>query len=201
MLKSIHIGGLLDRGEIMRIFYRLLVFSTFLFLIGVFLGFNSLNAPKSENMADIFECYEKQNEIVPNFRYLFTNNLEVILILSFGGILTFGGLTIWSLIFNGIPLGLFLHSSWNLRHVGELKTFFLLIFPHGIFEIPGLVIAGSAGFKIPYELLKFALGKKEEMITEGDAKEFFKLVGISIALILIAAIVEAKITLKIAEML
>ena len=39
------------------------------------------------------------------------------------------------------------------------------------------------------------------MITEGDVKEFFKLVGISIALILIAAIVEAKITLKIAEML
>ena len=198
MLKSIHIGGLLDRGEIMRIFYRLLVFSTFLFLIGVFLGFNSLNAPKSENM---FCIYEKQNEIVPNFRFLFINNLKVILILSFGGVLTFGGLTIWSLIFNGIPLGLFLHSSWTLRHVGELKTFFLLIFPHGIFEIPGLIIAGIAGFKIPYELLKFALDKKEEIITEGDAKEFFKLVGISIALILIAAIVEAKITLKIVEML
>ncbi|KPU63886.1 hypothetical protein EP1X_01455 [Thermococcus sp. EP1] len=182
----------------MRIFYRLLVFSTFLFLIGAFLGFNSLNTPKSENMLSI---YEKQNEIVPNFRFLFINNLKVILILSFGGVLTFGGLTIWSLIFNGIPLGLFLHSSWNLRHVGELKSFFLLILPHGVFEISALIIAGAAGFKIPYELLKFALGKKEEIITEEDAKEFFKLVGISIALILIAAIVEAKITLKIAEML
>ena len=198
MLKSIHIGGLLDRGEIMRIFYRLLVFSTFLFLIGVFLGFNSLNAPKSENM---FCIYEKQNEIVPNFRFLFINNLKVILILSFGGVLTFGGLTIWGLIFNGIPLGLFLHSSWTLRHVGELKTFFLLIFPHGIFEIPALIIAGSAGFRIPYEILRFALGKKEEIITEEDAKEFFKLVGISIALILIAAIVESTITMKIAEKL
>ncbi len=182
----------------MGIFYRLLIFSTFLFLIGGFLGFNSLNAPKSENM---FCIYEKQNEIVPNFRFLFINNLKVILILSFGGVLTFGGLTIWSLIFNGIPLGLFLHSSWTLRHVGELKTFFLLIFPHGIFEIPGLIIAGSAGFKIPYEILRFVLDKKEEIITEEDAKEFFKLVGLSILLIFIAAVIESKITLKLAEQL
>lgn len=197
MLRSIHIGGLLDRGEIMRIFYKPLVFSMFLFLIGVFLGFNSLNAPKSENM---FCIYEKQNEIVPNFRFLFINNLKVILILSFGGVLTFGGLSIWSLIFNGIPLGLFLHSSWHLRHVGELKSFFLLIFPHGIFEIPALILAGAAGFKIPYELLRLVLGKKKEIITEEDAKEFFKLLGISIVLIFIAAIVEGTITMKIADM-
>ena len=45
------------------------------------------------------------------------------------------------------------------------------------------------------------MGKKEEIITEEDAKEFFKLVGISIALILIAAIVESTITMKIAEKL
>jgi uncharacterized membrane protein SpoIIM required for sporulation len=46
--------------------------------------------------------------------------------------------------------------------------------------------------------LRFALGKKEEIITEEDAKEFFKLVGISIALIFIAAVIEAEITLKLA---
>ncbi len=80
----------------------------------------------------------------------------------------------------------------------DLKTFFLLILPHGTFEIPALIIAGAAGFKIPYELLRFALGKKEEIITEEDAKEFFKLVGISIALIFIAAVIEAEITLKLA---
>ncbi|USH00413.1 stage II sporulation protein M [Thermococcus argininiproducens] len=185
----------------MQIFYRLLVFSMFLFLIGAFLGFNLLNTPKSENVPNIFGFYEKQNEIVPNFRFLFINNLKVILILSFGGILTFGGLTIWGLIFNGIPLGLFLHSSWNLRHVGELNSFFFLILPHGIFEIPALIIAGAAGFKIPYELLRFALGKKKEMITEEDAKEFFKLLAISVILIFIAAMVESRVTLKLATYL
>nr|WP_237698546.1 hypothetical protein [Pyrococcus sp. NA2] len=29
--------------------------------------------------------------------------------------------------------------------------------------MPGMIIAEAAGFKIPYELLRFALGKKEEL--------------------------------------
>ncbi|EHR79159.1 hypothetical protein OCC_01479 [Thermococcus litoralis DSM 5473] len=82
--------------------------------------------------------------------------------------------------------------------LNDVTTFLLLILPYGIFEIPALIIAGAAGFKIPYELLRFALGKKEEIITEEDTKEFFKLVGISIALIFIAAVIEAEITLKLA---
>jgi len=82
--------------------------------------------------------------------------------------------------------------------IGLTKTL-LLILPHGVFEIPGMIIAGAAGFKIPYELLRFALGKKEEIISEKDAKEFFKLVAISIVLIFIAAVVENTVTAKIAE--
>ncbi|CUX77087.1 Uncharacterized protein MJ0793 [Thermococcus chitonophagus] len=81
--------------------------------------------------------------------------------------------------------------------IGLLRT--LLILPHGIFEIPGMIIAGAAGLKIPYEILRYALGRKEEIITGEDAKEFFKLVMISIVLIFIAAIVESTITLKMAK--
>ncbi|WP_277346769.1 hypothetical protein [Thermococcus sp. 21S7] len=43
------------------------------------------------------------------------------------------------------------------------------------------------------------MGRKEEIITEEDAKEFFKLVFISIVLIFIAALIESTITLKIAK--
>ncbi|MCO6040535.1 stage II sporulation protein M [Thermococcus alcaliphilus] len=100
-----------------------------------------------------------------------------------------------NLVINGMNLGTIFYEAWILN---DVTTFFLLILPHGIFEIPALIIAGAAGFKIPYELLRFALGKKEEIITEEDAKEFFKLVGVSIALIFIAAVIEAEITLKLA---
>lgn len=60
-------------------------------------------------------------------------------------------------------------------------------------------IARTSGFKIPYEVLRFALDKKEEILTEEDAKEVFKPVGISIVLILIATLIESTVTIKIAE--
>jgi uncharacterized membrane protein SpoIIM required for sporulation len=100
-----------------------------------------------------------------------------------------------NLFSNGFILGSAVKTVANQLKLTETLS---LILPHGIFEIPALIIAGAAGFKIPYELLRFALGKKEEIITEEDAKEFFKLVGISIALIFIAAVIEAEITLKLA---
>ena len=174
------------------------LFSTLIFFIGVLFGSVSEYHENYELIHKKSSINHEFNKNPPNFGYILLNNLRVTLLLSFGGVLTFGGLTLLNLVLNGIYLGTTLQSSLIL---GELKTFFLLILPHGIFEIPGLIIAGSAGFKIPYELLKFALGKKEEIITEKDAKEFFKLVGISIALILIAAIVESTITMKIAEKL
>ena len=75
----------------------------------------------------------------------------------------------------------------------------LLILPHGIFEIPAIIIAGAAGFKIPYELVRYLAGKKEQPLTKEDVKEYLTLALISIILIVIAAWVEANVTLKIAK--
>ncbi|WP_457548857.1 stage II sporulation protein M [Archaeoglobus sp.] len=75
----------------------------------------------------------------------------------------------------------------------------VLILPHGIFEIPAIIIAGAAGFKIPYEIVRYLAGKKEKPLTKQDIKEYITLALISIILIVIAAFVEAYITPKIAE--
>ncbi|WP_290898462.1 stage II sporulation protein M [Ferroglobus sp.] len=37
----------------------------------------------------------------------------------------------------------------------------LLVIPHDIFEIPAIIIAGAAGFKIPYEIVRYLAGRKE----------------------------------------
>ena len=181
---------------------RSLTFSFLLFFIGSIFGVclsANYEVPENVNPGLVLELLRQElNEEDVNFAYIFTNNLKSALILSFGGSLTFGGLTLLNLILNGTNLGTLFYDSLLL---GDLKTFFLLIFPHGIFEIPALIIAGAAGFKIPYEVLRFALGKKEEIISEEDAKEFFKLVAVSIVLIFIAALIESTITAKIAEKL
>jgi len=75
----------------------------------------------------------------------------------------------------------------------------LLTLPHGIFEIPAIIIAGQAGFKIPYEIVRYLMGKKEQPLTKEDIKEYLTLALISIILIVIAAWIEANVTLKIAQ--
>jgi uncharacterized membrane protein SpoIIM required for sporulation len=62
----------------------------------------------------------------------------------------------------------------------------MLTFPHCIFEIPAIVIAGAAGFKIPYEIVRYLAGKKEQPLTKEDIKEYITLALISIILIVIA---------------
>lgn len=170
------------------------------FLIGIFLSFDyvtnneTINGHGEINVIPLLE--EEFSKEKSSFTYIFINNSKAVLFVSFGGALTFGGLTFLNLILNGTNLGVIFYDALISN---DLKAFFLLIPPHGVFEIPAIIIAGAAGFKIPYELLRFALGKKEEMITEEDAKEFFKLVGISIILIFIAAVIESTVTLKIAN--
>ncbi len=75
----------------------------------------------------------------------------------------------------------------------------LLTIPHCIFEIPAIIIAGAAGFKIPCEIVRYLAGKKERPLTKEDVKEYLTLALISIILIVIAAFVEAYITPRIAE--
>ena len=53
----------------------------------------------------------------------------------------------------------------------SLTTLLLLILPHGIFEIPAIIIAGAAGFKIPYEIIRYLAGKKEQILTKEDIKD------------------------------
>ncbi len=37
----------------------------------------------------------------------------------------------------------------------------LPVIPHDIFEIPAIIIAGAAGFKIPCEIVRYLAGRKE----------------------------------------
>jgi uncharacterized membrane protein SpoIIM required for sporulation len=45
-----------------------------------------------------------------------------------------------------------------------------LIIPHGIFEIPAIIIARVAGFKISYEIVRYLTGKKEQVLIKDDVR-------------------------------
>ncbi len=80
-----------------------------------------------------------------------------------------------------------------------MERFLTLTLSHGIFEISAIIIAGAAGFKIPYEIIKYLAGKKEQILTKEDIQEYLTLGLISAILIVIAAWIEAYITPRMAE--
>jgi len=112
------------------------------------------------------------------------------------GAFLFGLTTFLSLGINGYYLGCYTAVAVLGK---SYDKFLILIIPHGLLEIPAIIIAGAAGFKIPYEIVRYLAGKKEQILTKEDIKEYLTLALISIILIVIAAWIEANVTLKIAE--
>ncbi|MCQ6253350.1 stage II sporulation protein M [Methanocaldococcus sp.] len=173
----------------------LIILTILIFSIGFISGFIFIN-DFSKNYKG--EKINQKLDIKFNFPFILTNNLKVIFLMLAGSI-TFGLSTFINLIYNGFNVGVLIGSTFQTNE--PLKLILALILPHGIFEIPALLISAVAGFKIPYEITLYLLDKKEKPITEEDIKEFLKLALISIILIIIAAFVEVYITPKVANYL
>ena len=164
--------------------------SVIIYLIGLVMGCASSAHSTNKNIS---ELYNVKNHL--SYGSILKNNLYVTACEVFGGILLLP--TINSLFFSGFALGLTI-TNLVLAGVGFKKSL-ILIHPHSIFEIPAIIMAGAAGFKIPYEIVRYLAGKKEQPLTKEDVKEYLTLALISIILIVIAAWIEANVTLKIAR--
>jgi len=134
---------------------------------------------------------------------LFLHNLQAVLIAYFGGII--GIIPVGALSANGFIYGAFLgyllHGS-IVTSSGVLTPGYFIIYtlPHGIFEIPGFIIAGAAGFR----LTTMVMGVIKSMMRKSPIsnhywkfKDSLALLAIAIVLIFIAAIIEANITISV----
>ncbi len=83
------------------------------------------------------------------------------------------------------------------------KSFIYLVLPHGIIEIPALILSASSGVLLNIGLINFLInikfGTKREVLYY--IKESLKLLILSIILFIIAGIVEGTITFKIAKIM
>jgi stage II sporulation protein M len=119
---------------------------------------------------------------------LFLNNLQACIILFLGGV-TFGLLTAFVLMINGLIVGAVIQISIELQGVLFVIA---ALFPHGIVELPALFISGALGFMLASAL-------KREWEGEGDAAlEAMRYAALFaktvLPLLVIAAITEAFIT-------
>lgn len=119
---------------------------------------------------------------------IFANNVEACILLFLGGA-SFGILTIFIMSLNGIVIG----AIMEIVHEQHSTAFVAAaILPHGIFEIPGFVIAGALGIMFAQSLVSEYYGVGDATTDARDlARRFLLLV---VPLIAVAAVVEAFIT-------
>jgi len=199
----------------------LLLLSALLFLIPMFLGY--IFAPYISEilnpMIDSFRDKVQSGEIKITPDSIFFNNVYVGIMMYCGAVF-FGLFTALILINNGVFIGYFATQV-------PLDTFLFYTLPHAIFEIPAIIIAGASGFVLFKFIARFVynivnpkidenfdsfdnygnfdnLGIKDRIVSSlnnniNKLSQSLSLFGISVLLFIIAAFIEAYLTIHIAN--
>ncbi|OPY38755.1 MAG: hypothetical protein A4E35_00541 [Methanoregula sp. PtaU1.Bin051] len=125
---------------------------------------------------------------------IFINNFEASLLLFLGGA-SFGILTIFIMSLNGIVIGAIMELVMREHSPAFVAA---AILPHGIFEIPGFILAGAMGMLFSQALVSEYYGSGDA--AGESARLAWLFVLFVVPLIAVAAIVEAFITPHIIQM-
>ena len=143
---------------------------------------------------EMFVFVMDENPAVLSFK-LFLNNLEAAVLLFIGGA-TFGLVTMFVLMTNGIIIGFVI--SYASEEKGILPIMASII-PHGIMEIPAFLIAAGLGLLLSVSLWDEFRGQGD---AASDAKALaHKFIVLVIPLLAFAAITEAFITPQIIDLI
>jgi uncharacterized membrane protein SpoIIM required for sporulation len=151
-------------------------------------------AVRSENLG----VHPPLGRVVPEYyaqvetNSLFVHNASIAL-RTVVSVFLFGIPAIWILLSNGFFLGAAVRQG--LAEVGAGTTL-LLLFPHGIFEIPAILLSGALAFRIMHEVWRVANGRGLSGVAETVFDVGCSLLAVLI-LLAIAAWVEANLTYEI----
>lgn len=120
---------------------------------------------------------------------IMTNNIQVA-ILAFASGITFGLLTVYVLVYNGLIVGSLAAVYW---HAGMSYEFWAYIVPHGMIELTAIFIAGGAGLIMGYSLFVPGPYSRGFQLKE-NAKRSVQLFLGTIPLFIVAGIIEGFIT-------
>jgi len=116
---------------------------------------------------------------------IMTNNLSVCFA-SFAGGITFGLWTFYSLFVNGMMLGVI---GAACHQYGMSLSLWSFVAAHGSLELPSIIIAGAAGFRLGYSMLFPGTLLWKDSVSQGGL-EATRLVSGIIPLLIIAGCLE-----------
>lgn len=127
---------------------------------------------------------------------LLRRNLLATALITFSGFFTFGLLPLANIAVNAFIIGTLLNILSIRMAVSPFRVIFFGILPHGLFEIPALVLAGALGIRLGAAVLRRLAGRSDKPLTAylGESARTFGLV--IVPLLLLAAIIEGTLTIN-----
>jgi uncharacterized membrane protein SpoIIM required for sporulation len=117
---------------------------------------------------------------------IMTNNMSVAL-MAFASGITGGAGTVYMMVFNGLLLGVI---GMACAVSGMSVPLWSFVAPHGVLELPAIVIAGGAGLRLAQGLLFPGLLPRRQSVSRAGS-EGVKLVLGCIPILVVAGIIEA----------
>lgn len=165
-----------------------------LLLVGAVFGF----AVGTVVPADVLAGEAGDSGFLPSeitFTYLLGNNLVAVTVMLLGAV-SVGTLTVFALLLNGFVVGFVVELA--LREATALEIV-LLIAPHGVLEIPAILLVAAIGLRFGHRTYRYVRGREDRLLTGTEIKEAGLVYLVAVALIVVAAWIEANYTLAIAE--
>ena len=175
---------------------NLMLLSLGLFLLGSISGFYTFKVLLNNNpqvidsflkeFQDMFGPLQEITslELFVTIFYINTRTSFLIMMLGvFVGFFPF--LSLWG---NGTVVGL-LYGKF-IAEGGNSLVFLMGILPHGVIEIPAILIAASQGFRLGKEIISPPPGKSRSESLRVNIRKGLKLFALIIPLLLIAALIE-----------
>lgn len=126
-----------------------------------------------------------------------SNNLVVTGILLLGAV-SLGIPTLLNLFVNGLLFGFAIRSMVENGYVVEIAY---VIAPHGLLELLAYCVAGAVGFRVPYELVRYLRGERNDILSRAETRSLAALAVFALALTVAASWVEAEVTWRLIEIL
>ncbi|WP_435166962.1 stage II sporulation protein M [Paenibacillus glycanilyticus] len=190
-----------------------IAFGFILFFAGLVVGgtnsaFSDYLEQQLKVLGNVAESLEQtENPTLAFMVFIFLNNaIKSIFIIYIGAI--FGIIPIFFLVLNGMVVGFLLQHVAQTQGTGDMLTVVLGLLPHGIIEIPAIVVACAYGMKFGVLLLK-AIGRLvipgKEAGKSGREIEYFMIRSVPVVVILtvallVAAVIESTVSVWVSSL-
>ena len=180
--------------RLVRHYWRYVVLSALLFVVGIAVGVVLVDLIPLDTLFGQ-QGFEGAfpNELTVGV--LVANNALVVVLLVASS-LTLGLGAIIILVYNGVIVG---YVGTIVAQNAGLAVLLVGLTPHGIVEIPAFLFASAVALRFSHQVLGAATGRREDVMTSPELREAIVMSVLALALIPVAAYIEANITTQLLE--